>query len=85
LDAGLQKKFTHINSTLRFNWSNILNTLIIRSEINQPEKNIIASGRLLFRRSGVRLTYTHNFGNDNVMAKRNRAFSNEEEKDRLKQ
>jgi outer membrane receptor protein involved in Fe transport len=85
LDAGLQKKFTKINSTLRLNWGNIFNTFIFRTEINQPDKNLIATGRLLFTRPSVRLTYTHNFGNDKLMAKRNRSLGNEEEKDRLKQ
>ena len=85
LDAGLQKKFVKMKSTLRLNWSNIFNTIIYRPEINQPDKNLITTGELIFTHPNVRLTYTHNFGNDKVKAKRNRTLGNEEEKDRLKQ
>jgi hypothetical protein len=85
LDAGLQKKFVKMKSTLRLNWSNIFNTLIYRPGINQPDKNLIATGELIFTHPGVRLTYTHNFGNDKLKDKRNRSLGNEEEKDRLRQ
>ncbi|OQP41108.1 hypothetical protein A4H97_14145 [Niastella yeongjuensis] len=85
LDAGLQKKFTKIKSTLRLNWSNMLNTLIFKPEINQPDKNLITTGELIFTHPAVKLTYTHNFGNDKVKNSRNRSLGNEEEKDRLKQ
>lgn len=85
LDAGLQKKFTKIRSTVRFNRSNIFNTIIYGGEINQPDKNIIATAKLTFTHPAVRLTYSHNFGNDKVTAKRNRSLGNEDEKERLKQ
>ena len=85
LDAGLQKKFVKMKSTFRLNWSNIFNTLIYRPGINQPDKNLIATGELIFTHPGVRLTYTHNFGNDKVKAKRSRSLGNEEEQDRLRQ
>ncbi len=84
-DAGLQKKLTKIKSTVRLNWVNIFNTLIFRPEINQPDINLIAKGELIFTHPAVKLTYTHNFGNDKVKNSRNRSLGNEEEKDRLKQ
>ena len=84
LDAGLQKKITKIRSTLRLNWSNIFNTLIYNSEINQPDKNLITKGQLIFTHPSVKLTYTHNFGNDKVKDRKKRSLGNEDEKDRLR-
>lgn len=85
LDAGIQKKLVKQKSTFRLNWSNIFNTLMYRPDINLPEKNLIATGELIFTHPNVRLTFTHNFGNEKIKGKRNRLLGTEEEKDRLRQ
>jgi hypothetical protein len=85
LDAGIQKKLVKKKSTFRLNWSNIFNTLLYKPNINLPEKNLIAAGELIFTHPNVRLTFTHNFGNEKIKGKRNRLLGTEEEKDRLRQ
>jgi hypothetical protein len=84
LDLGFQKKFKNQKSSLRLNFSNVLNSQVYRISVNEPEKNLVAAGELHFSHPAARLTFTHNFGSDKVKAKRERSTATEEEKDRLK-
>jgi hypothetical protein len=84
LDAGVQKKFRSQKSTLRLNYTNILNTVKYRFSANIPEKNLYSSAQILFSHPGIHLTFTHNFGSEKVKAKRDRSTGTEEEKSRLK-
>ncbi|OQP61953.1 hypothetical protein A3860_30135 [Niastella vici] len=84
LDAGIQKKFTSKKTSLRLNFSNIFNTLKYKPKIDQPDKNLIATGELIFSRPAVKFTFTRTFGNEQVKGKRNRSAGTEEEKDRLR-
>jgi outer membrane receptor protein involved in Fe transport len=84
LDFGLQKKFADKKSALRLNYANALNSIKPQFSVNIPEKNLIASGQILFSHPALRLIFTHNFGSDKVKAKRDRSTGAEEEKDRLK-
>jgi hypothetical protein len=70
LDFGAQKKFPKIRSSLRLAYDNILNTLIFKPDINLPEQNLVLNGVLRFTNPTVRLTYTHQFGNDKLKGKR---------------
>ncbi|KAA9035939.1 TonB-dependent receptor [Ginsengibacter hankyongi] len=83
LDAGVQKKLAKLKSSLRFNASNILNTLTFKPYINFPEQNLVASGKLIFSNPSFTLTYTHNFGNSKVRGTRDRSTGAEEEKGRV--
>ena len=78
LDLGAQKKFPKIKSSLRLAYDNMLNTLKFRPSINLPDQNLVVSGLLRFSNPTLRLTYTHNFGNDKLKGSRQRATSTEE-------
>lgn len=84
LDFGIQKKLNDKKLSLRLNCGNMLNTIKSHFFVNEPSKNLVASGDILFSHPSFRLTFIHNFGSDKVKTKRDRTTGAEEEKDRLK-
>ncbi|MFL5789783.1 MAG: hypothetical protein ACJ748_17105, partial [Flavisolibacter sp.] len=72
-----------INSSIRLNLYNILNSMIRNNIIDRPEYNLVVTGRLRIAYPSLRLTFIHNFGNEKVNGKRMRTTGSEEEKERI--
>ena len=83
LNAGVQKKLVKQRSTIRFNALNILNSMVRNNIANYPEHNLVVTGRLRIAYPSFRLTFTHNFGKENVKTTRARSTGAEEEKGRI--
>jgi hypothetical protein len=81
VDMGFQKKWPQ--SSLRINGGNLFNTLIFKPSINLPDKNLVTNAKLQFSYPGIRITYSHNFGNAKVRQARKRATGAEDEKSRV--
>lgn len=80
LNFGVQKKFK--KGSLRFNVNDALNTIKYKHSVNIPEQNLVTTSHYLLNFRTFRLTYSRNFGNDNLKAKRTRATGSEEERRR---
>jgi hypothetical protein len=83
LNAGIQKKFPKHRSSIRFNVSNILNTMAFKPSINLPGDNIISHAQFDFSYPSLKLTFSHNFGSTKVKEKREHATGDEDEKARV--
>ena len=83
LNAGAQKKLPKLKGNIRFNATNILNSMTFKPFINFPEQNLVVKGRLNFTYPSFTLTYTHNFGNSKMKDARDRATGAEDEKNRV--
>lgn len=80
LDAGLQKKFKNKKDILRFAANDMFNSGGHYRFVEQlPLNGDIINGSLNFGQVAYKLTYTHNFGNKTLKAKRERSTGAEEE------
>ena len=84
VNGGIQKKFPKKRSALRFNVSNMLNTMVFNSSIDLKEQNLIAKANLRFAYPAFKISFTKNFGNDKVKEKRDYTKGDEEEKARVR-
>ncbi len=80
MDLGLQMKFKNENSRLNLSFTDVFKTNIMRNTANVPELNIYTYWRLDFEPRVLRLTFTHNFGNDEIKARKRKTASDEEQK-----
>jgi len=56
----------------------------MRLTVNVPSQNLIERGRFIFDYSSFKISFLHDFGNDNVKEKRIRLAVNEDEKNRIR-
>jgi outer membrane receptor for ferrienterochelin and colicin len=80
LDIGVQWKLKNENSRFNLNLSDVFKTNIIRYTADVPELNIYNTWMLDFEPRVLRLTFTHNFGNTAVKARKRNTASDEEQK-----
>jgi hypothetical protein len=81
LDVGVRKKLGKGN--LRLAYTNILNTMTYRLYVDKPDLNLVLKADISFLWPAVHLTYTRNFGKDNLKANRDRSTGAEDEKGRV--
>jgi outer membrane receptor protein involved in Fe transport len=78
VNLGAQKKFD--KGSLRLNVTNMFETLRFRFYSDIPSQNLNTSGELVFAQRTFSLTYSRNFGNDKLKAKRSVTGAEEERK-----
>jgi hypothetical protein len=81
---GLQKKFGESRSSLSINATNLLQTYF-KVEVDQPDIDFVYRAQFGFAERRVRVTYTYNFGDNSVKARRQRSTGSEEERNRVNQ
>jgi len=81
VDIGIEKKFT--NSTLRISFSDIFETNKWEFHTEIPEEDLNTDLRIDMETTVVTVTYSLNFGNNQLKAKRSGKTSSKEEQDRL--
>ncbi len=83
LNVGLQKKLKNNAGTLRFNVTDVFNSIVRRRVTDLPEQNAIANGRLDFSQRTFRLTYSRSFGNQKLKQARQRGTGSDDERGRV--
>ena len=84
LNAGLQKKFIKSNSSLKLGVDDMFSTMNFKSSFDLPQENFYTFNRFQVSRRIFKLTYSKNFGNKMLKAKRARITASEEERLRIK-
>ena len=80
LDIGVQWKLKNENSRFNLNLSDVFKTNIMRWTADVPELNIYNTWYLDFEPRVLRLSFTHNFGNSAIKARKRNTASDEEQK-----
>lgn len=83
INLGVQKKLGDKWGRLRFNLNDILNSQELRASANVDAQNLQYNGIFDFSQRTFILTYSKNFGNRKMKAKRNRVSGAEEERRRV--
>jgi len=85
INAGLQKKFGENGGTLRLGYDDVFNTLKFAGETDIPEQNQFFRASLKFSQPTIKISYSYNFGNQKMKARRDRETGAEEERKRITQ
>ncbi len=84
LNAGVQKKFTKANSSLKLGVDDIFSSMNIRARFDLADENFYTLSRFQISRRIFKLTFTKSFGNKLLKEKRARITASEEERGRVK-
>ena len=85
LNIAAQKKFNKQNTTIRFGVDDIFSSMKFRFNTDVPEQQFYTSGVFQLTRRIFKLTYTRNFGNKILKAKRARSTASDAEQGRVQQ
>lgn len=83
INVGIQKKFPGNGGTLRFGVDDVFNSFRFRGENNLPEHNLVSNFEVDFSQRTFKLSYSRNFGNNQLKGARQRATGSEEERRRV--
>ena len=83
LNIGLQKKLGRDGGTLRFNVSDVLNSVVMQGMVEVPDQNLSYRGIFDFSQRTFTLSYSKNFGNQKLKKGRKRQRGAEEESKRV--
>ena len=80
VDIGIQWKLKNENSRFNLNITDIFRTNLWRNETNEPELNVNSHWSFDGETRVLRLTFTHNFGNEAIKVRKRNTGSEEEQK-----
>jgi len=83
INVGVQKKFPGNGGTLRFGVDDVFNSFLWRIQNNLPEYNLVSNFEVDFSQRTFKLSYSRNFGNNQLKGARQRATGSEEERRRV--
>ena len=83
MNVGIQKKFGDQGGTLRIGYDDVFNTLRFRADVDIPELNQYFKANLRFSQPTFKISFSQNFGSQQVKGKRERGTGAEEERKRI--
>lgn len=83
INFGIQNKFSDTWGTIKFSINDILDSVEFNGGTNLPEQNIMTANTFDFSNRTFMLTYTRNFGNNELRSARNRETGAEDERRRV--
>ena len=83
LNLGIQKKLNGQQGKLSFNVRDILNSLVGKVYVNLPAQNMVTTGLFKFSTRTYSLTYSKNFGSNQIKTSRKQSTAAEEERKRV--
>lgn len=83
VNFGVQNKFSDKWGTLKFSINDVLDSVEFRGGTKLPEQNIVTQNLFDFSNRTFSITYTRNFGNNELRSARNRQTGAEEERRRV--
>ena len=83
LNLGLQKNLGAKWGSLRLNVSDVLNSVVMRGNVEVPDQNLTYTGIFDFSQRTFTLNYSRSFGNQKLKSGRKRQRGAAEERNRM--